>query len=116
MQLWLFAWAPLNQKGLDVSMGYFLLPMVMVLLGRLFYGERLSRVQTMAVLVAAVGVSHELWRSGSFSWATALVMFGYPPYFMLRRWLRMGRSDEHTSELQSLMRSSYAVFCLKKKK
>src|SRR3546814_4463754 len=29
---------------------------------------------------------------------------------------KMGRSDEHTSELQSLMRSSYAVFCLKKKK
>src|SRR3546814_5457174 len=26
-----------------------------------------------------------------------------------------GRSEEHTSELQSLMRSSYAVFCLKKK-
>src|SRR3546814_7346673 len=26
------------------------------------------------------------------------------------------RSEEHTSELQSLMRSSYAVFCLKKKK
>src|SRR3546814_10557075 len=29
---------------------------------------------------------------------------------------RMLRSEEHTSELQSLMRSSYAVFCLKKKK
>src|SRR3546814_8314900 len=29
---------------------------------------------------------------------------------------RGGRSEEHTSELQSLMRSSYAVFCLKKKK
>src|SRR3546814_7791542 len=27
-----------------------------------------------------------------------------------------GRSEEHTSELQSLMRSSYAVFCLKKNK
>src|SRR3546814_5191393 len=27
-----------------------------------------------------------------------------------------GRSEEHTSELQSLMRISYAVFCLKKKK
>src|SRR3546814_10722997 len=27
-----------------------------------------------------------------------------------------GRSEEHTSELQSLMRSSYAVFCLNKKK
>src|SRR3546814_14500171 len=29
---------------------------------------------------------------------------------------RNGRSEEHTSELQSLMRISYAVFCLKKKK
>src|SRR3546814_10589419 len=28
----------------------------------------------------------------------------------------LGRSEEHTSELQSLMRISYAVFCLKKKK
>src|SRR3546814_3821881 len=30
-------------------------------------------------------------------------------------WLRRGRSEEHTSELQSLMCISYAVFCLKKK-
>src|SRR3546814_3106483 len=29
---------------------------------------------------------------------------------------KAGRSEEHTSELQSLMRNSYAVFCLKKKK
>src|SRR3546814_2609097 len=32
-----------------------------------------------------------------------------------RSYLEMGRSEEHTSELQSLMRISYAVFCLKKK-
>src|SRR3546814_10257301 len=31
-------------------------------------------------------------------------------------WALSGRSEEHTSELQSLMRISYAVFCLKKKK
>src|SRR3546814_9578740 len=31
-------------------------------------------------------------------------------------WLEVTRSEEHTSELQSLMRISYAVFCLKKKK
>src|SRR3546814_9965973 len=33
-----------------------------------------------------------------------------------RMMLRPNRSEEHTSELQSLMRISYAVFCLKKKK
>src|SRR3546814_10830141 len=32
------------------------------------------------------------------------------------RWIVGARSEEHTSELQSLMRISYAVFCLKKKK
>src|SRR3546814_1320462 len=32
-----------------------------------------------------------------------------------RRQMAAGRSEEHTSELQSLMRISYAVFCLKKK-
>src|SRR3546814_2588397 len=31
-------------------------------------------------------------------------------------WQQINRSEEHTSELQSLMRISYAVFCLKKKK
>src|SRR3546814_2562656 len=35
---------------------------------------------------------------------------------MLIRGVRIDRSEEHTSELQSLMRISYAVFCLKKKK
>src|SRR3546814_7157036 len=38
---------------------------------------------------------------------------GYPP---LDKALQQRRSEEHTSELQSLMRISYAVFCLKKKK
>src|SRR3546814_9573248 len=33
-----------------------------------------------------------------------------------RKWAARRRSEEHTSELQSLMRISYAVFCLKKKK
>src|SRR3546814_10489757 len=35
---------------------------------------------------------------------------------LLKKGLRNVRSEEHTSELQSLMRISYAVFCLKKKK
>src|SRR3546814_6030949 len=33
----------------------------------------------------------------------------------ITRWKKSFRSEEHTSELQSLMRISYAVFCLKKK-
>lgn len=89
VQLLLFMWAPLHGYGLDVSLGYFLLPLVMVLVGRVFYGERLSAFQKAAVALAAAGVGHELLRVGAFSWATAVVALGYPPYFMLRRRLRL---------------------------
>src|SRR3546814_9129428 len=44
---------------------------------------------------------------------------GYSGRSVTARWVRRltaGRSEEHTSELQSLMRISYAVFCLKNKK
>ncbi len=90
IQLFLFVWAPLHQRALDVSLGYFLLPLVMVVVGRVFYRERLTRTQTVAVLIALTGVLHELIRADSFSWVTAVVMLGYPPYFMLRRVLRTG--------------------------
>src|SRR3546814_8445991 len=40
---------------------------------------------------------------------------GIPTDFALLAGSLAGRSEEHTSELQSLMRISYAVFCLKKK-
>src|SRR3546814_2302776 len=42
-------------------------------------------------------------------------LFREPQRDMRGQYLRLGRSEEHTSELQSLMRISYAVFCLKKK-
>src|SRR3546814_8866011 len=40
--------------------------------------------------------------------------FRTPPGLPGQVYTEMGRSEEHTSELQSLMRISYAVFCLKK--
>src|SRR3546814_9780141 len=45
------------------------------------------------------------------------ILSQFPPYHLstAARRKALARSDEHTSELQSLMRTSYAVFCLKKK-
>src|SRR3546814_2847306 len=50
-----------------------------------------------------------------FSNTMLLMLFGAMVIVALRRRRHTGRSEEHTSELQSLMRTSYAVFCLKKK-
>nr|WP_246208374.1 EamA family transporter RarD [Pseudomonas karstica] len=85
VQLWIFMWAPLNGHGLDVSLGYFLLPLTMVITGRIVYGERLSYLQKIAAALSAVGVANELYRTGGFSWTTLVVCVGYPLYFVLRR-------------------------------
>jgi hypothetical protein len=85
VQLWLFMWAPLNGYSLDVSLGYFLLPLTMVLTGRLAYGERLSYLQKIAVFFACLGVINEVYQVGGFSWATLLVCIGYPTYFVVRK-------------------------------
>src|SRR3546814_1878695 len=55
----------------------------------------------------------------SSTWRSRCLGSGDMMVDRLRAWQRCGcalRSEEHTSELQSLMRISYAVFCLKKKK
>nr|WP_276583879.1 EamA family transporter RarD [Pseudomonas sp. RIT-PI-AD] len=88
VQLWLFLWAPLHGRGLHVSLGYFLLPLTMILTGRLLYGDRLSRLQKTAAACAAMGVAHAFYQVGSLSWETLLVALGYPLYFALRRRLR----------------------------
>src|SRR3546814_10187344 len=50
-----------------------------------------------------------LWPDQAILYAENVARYGTPENF------RLQRSEEHTSELQSLMRISYAVFCLKKK-
>lgn len=84
-QIWLFMWGPVNGLGLDVTLGYFLYPLVMILIGRLFYQEPMSRLQSLATLLAAIGVGYQILQHGSISWATLWVCLGYPPYYLLRR-------------------------------
>src|SRR3546814_4202357 len=61
----------------------------------------------------------DLWRYYApliTTWVTiaSICLAARPPFSIGMAWT-LCRSEEHTSELQSLMRISYAVFCLKKK-
>ncbi|WP_201585340.1 EamA family transporter RarD [Psychrobacter jeotgali] len=84
-QIWLFMWGPVNGFGLDVTLGYFLLPLVMILVGRFFYKEPMSSLQWVAATVAAAGVGYDIFQYGSVSWVTLFACLGYPPYYLLRR-------------------------------
>ena len=61
----LFIWAVNNHHMLEASLGYFINPLVNILLGMIFLGERFRRMQWLAVLLAACGVLVQLWTFGS---------------------------------------------------
>tara|TARA_B100001109_G_scaffold255328_1_gene257830 strand:+ start:68765 stop:69655 length:891 start_codon:yes stop_codon:yes gene_type:complete len=89
VQLGLFGWAPVNGQGQALAMGYFLLPLSLVLTGRLMYGEQLSALRKVAVGLALLGVVAGLITKGGFSPVSLLVMLGFPPYFMVRKRMRL---------------------------
>jgi len=84
-QFWLFMWAPINGQGVQTAMGYFLFPLMMVLFGCVLFGEKLSRLQWLAVGFAALGVGSEIVRTQSVSWETLWVCGTYPLYYIIRR-------------------------------
>ncbi|RIY34757.1 EamA family transporter RarD [Psittacicella gerlachiana] len=88
-QLWLFMWAPINGEGVNVAMGYFLFPLMMMLAGRLIWQERLSFWQGVATSCAIIGVANELYFHGEFSWTTLWVALAFPPYYLTRRAMKV---------------------------
>lgn len=89
IQLLLFMWAPLHNLSLDVSLGYFILPLSLILTGRIVFGERLTRFQSIAAFLGFLGITNELIQVGSFSWPALVINIGYPIYFVLRRKLHI---------------------------
>lgn len=85
IQWGLFVWAPLNGETLGLAIGYFLLPLVLVLIGRLFFKEQISVFQWIAVGLAVAALAFALYNNGHFSWVALAVGLGYPLYFVLRR-------------------------------
>lgn len=84
-QLWLFTWAPLHGRGMQVALGYFLLPLVLIVVGRILYRDRLTWWQWAAAGIAAIGVVFEIVRVGGVSIETLYVALAYPVYFVVRR-------------------------------
>ncbi|WP_454877320.1 EamA family transporter RarD [Serratia inhibens] len=81
----LFIWAVNNHHMLEASLGYFINPLVNVLLGMLFLGERFRRMQWLAVVLAFAGVLIQLWQFGSLPIIGLGLAFSFAFYGLLRK-------------------------------
>ncbi len=83
---WLvYVWAVNNGRMLEASLGYYINPLINVLLGMLLLGERLRRLQWVAVGLAAVGVLQQLWQVGSIPWVSLVLALTFGFYGLIRK-------------------------------
>lgn len=83
---WLgFIWAVNNGRALEASMGYFIMPIVMILLGRIFLDERLNRYQLISLLLVCVGVLNLLIALQQLPWIALLLAISFGFYSLVRK-------------------------------
>jgi chloramphenicol-sensitive protein RarD len=83
---WLvYVWGVTHGHVVETSLGYFINPLVNVLLGVAVLRERLDRVQWCAVALAASGVAYLTWVSGRPPWIALLLAFSFGMYGLLRK-------------------------------
>jgi chloramphenicol-sensitive protein RarD len=83
---WLiFIWAVNNDHMLDASLGYFINPLFNVLLGMVFLGERLRKLQWVAVALASIGVLVQLISFGSIPLLSLALAASFGFYGLLRK-------------------------------
>jgi chloramphenicol-sensitive protein RarD len=83
---WLiYVWAVNDGRMLEASLGYYINPLVNVLLGLLILGERLRPLQWLAVGLAALGVGQQIWQVGSLPWVSLALALTFSFYGLIRK-------------------------------
>jgi chloramphenicol-sensitive protein RarD len=86
----IYIWAVNSGHVVDSSLGYFINPLVSVLLGVIFLHERLRRWQAAAVVIAAAGVLYLTVGVGAFPWIGLLLAGSFGTYGLLRKTAPLG--------------------------
>jgi chloramphenicol-sensitive protein RarD len=81
----LFIWAVNIGRVIETSLGYFMTPLVNVLLGALVLGERLNRLQFLSVSLAAVAVLNLTFGYGRLPWVALSLCMSFGLYGLLRK-------------------------------
>lgn len=106
---WLvYVWANNNGHMVEASLGYFITPLVSVVLGLLVLRERLRPGQWLAVAVAACGVAYMVATSAGLLWVSLALAFSFGVYGLLRKTTALPSLEGLTVELTILAPAAIA--------
>ena len=89
----IYVWAIAVDRTVETALGYYINPLVSVMVGAIFLGERLSRLQMIAVGLAAVAVVVLTIDSGTLPWVSLALAFSFAAYGFFRKTLPIGPSQ-----------------------
>jgi len=81
----IYIWAVNNEHILQASLGYFINPLINVLLGMVFLRERLRRMQTVSLALAGIAVRYLTIYYGEFPWIALSLAFAFGFYGLIRK-------------------------------
>lgn len=88
---WLvYIWAVNNNHVVEASLGYFINPLVNIMLGYFFLHERLRAGQWGAIALAAAGVAWLAWQAGNMPWIALALAFSFGAYGLMRKTAPLG--------------------------
>ena len=105
-----FIWSINNDRILDASLGYYINPLISVVLGMLFLGERLRRAQWISVSLAAVGVLVLTLGHGHLPWISLALAGSFGLYGLVRKVVAAG--PEQGLALETWLLSPVLIFYL----
>lgn len=85
-----YIWAINHDQVIDASLGYFITPLVNILLGFVLLRERLRPGQWVAVALAALGVAWLTWQTGRLPWIGLILALTFGTYGLLRKTSQLG--------------------------
>ena len=100
---WLvYIWSVMNHHVIEASLGYFINPLVNIVLGYLILKERLRPVQWGAVALAALGVAWLTWQAGTVPWIALGLAATFGAYGLMRKTAALGALEGLTLETMVL--------------
>ena len=83
---WLiYIWAVQQERVMEGSLGYFINPLFSFVLAAIFFGERFSKIQLLAIVLASLGVLNQTINVGQFPWVAISLCITFGLYGAIRK-------------------------------
>lgn len=106
---YIFIWSIQVEKAAEASLGYFIFPLVVVAMGWIGFGERLSRLQNIAIALAVAAVILMTLSKGLFPWIALVIALSFSLYGYVKKTILTGPVVSVTAEVLLLVPLAVAV-------